>query len=1560
MADSQDRSYLAVAIHGNMASQQSTAGGAPMATVSKPAAAQVQQVAGAPQQSQVSARQQPTHAPSRLTNRNLHPRKSPSTMHGYSVLIFNIPHQLTMTNAGAPARCLLNLACRKYAHHSISLTDAFTCLAIAKMKWMGDSRHAHIHRPTCIPLSTSNIPSRYVTALLDNRSVVKRALQVEYQWRLVFLEDGKPMSMPATTTASDNRFAALGEDCPASVASTYTGRFVRRKYKGLSCYGVIQYLSEECAPYIFRIHYVDNPHVEHELMSFAEIKKYVLGPANRIPGAMHAALVVVAASVASTPNNNASTSTMPNSSLPSNNTNSSSQARRDLAWSLQGMRVAVLNARGLTQHKAANIEHAMDTIHADIIGITETWEGRCSMPEVAGYKFVGCARKDGQGGGVGAYISKSRLPMITVHRATHLPESIWLKIRSNKSTSSHVFVGIVYLPPSQLQTSNTTAQIFQQLQEDVNVYRTKGEVILMGDFNCRVGSADRPDDHVGMWGEKIQIDHKGQALRAFLTNNNMYALNNRIKPANPLHPAYTREQLLQDRDSNMTTSQRSIIDYIIVPQHYALPVYTQEPLCKLHVEPRHLIDSTDHMMLWTTIPNIPKASHSTDEPPVYRARVHYLTKPSDARNDHRQAYQDAIYSSLNNYADIIAEAYTQVDTTDAIRLQAVAGAKHALVESIHAAVQDSIGYQKSRSSKRGHRRFINTPAVHAAVQHKKAALQQLNQLHDSITSDTSTMEQQAHLQAAMTEAKLAEIQVKKAVKQGRAQVRQQMVSDLRKAVEEHDSKGVWQHIHALGRSTPRSDGPAALKTTDGAICVDDQEIANTLQKHYETVTHPATFAQNADFCLDHTQNVESDVQVMAQYTSYLDQGTHDLSSAISQIEVELALKHVQNHKAPSPIDGIHNELLKYGGPCMIAALTDLFNLQWDLETKAPTTGVIRSLHKRGDTTLANNYRPITLGATIDKLYNVVINTRLMRFLEDNDSLHDAQQAFRPKRCTLDNILMLTTAMQARKKQQLDTYLLFLDIEKAYDSVWRAGLMWHVWQSGVRGKMFRVLHQMSNASSSVVMHRGKYSQVFSAGMGWEQGDTLATTMFNIHINSILTTVWEKHSGVPVPALDSQACNKLAALMFADDFVGLASSPSDMQAMIETVRSELKTWRLKASVSSTDASKTAVMAMGPGSTGHAWTWGEVQLPVVKEYKYLGVMLTNDGKFTEHIDNRLEKATKASHALHGAICNPALPWTARTTALSACIQPTACYAYSCCGKNTKQMRDQLDSFQMDIVKRMVRCPATANHSRLQQELGIIPMHVACDAQSLTFWHRVANLPDCRLVKQILNSWDIKHNTWKQRVQQLLAQYDIAPETTALSKTAFKNLLDQQIATYVQQLWSKRTNNAANQNEATAGSMQPYFRDLTYTGRGYAAQLIMQLRLECLPLNAATWRSKRQRAETAVQATNRQQCPCCRSCAETTTHFLMECTNHASDRQIMWQHMQQIAPQKFDELQAMDTPQRAQQIMSPQFWAEGLAEGTNVGRDVFGCIASYVTASWKRRQPALCAETDGLTPMV
>jgi hypothetical protein len=44
-------------------------------------------------------------------------------------------------------------------------------------------------------------------------------------------------------------------------------------------------------------------------------------------------------------------------------------------------------------------------------------------------------------------------------------------------------------------------------------------------------------------------------------------------------------------------------------------------------------------------------------------------------------------------------------------------------------------------------------------------------------------------------------------------------------------------------------------------------------------------------------------------------------------------------------------------------------------------------------------------------------------------------------------------------------------------------------------MFRVLAQLLDDTPCKVMHNGAFSRTMHPNMGWEQGDTLATTMFN---------------------------------------------------------------------------------------------------------------------------------------------------------------------------------------------------------------------------------------------------------------------------------------------------------------------------------------------------------------------------------------------------------------------------------------------------------------------------------
>ena len=47
-------------------------------------------------------------------------------------------------------------------------------------------------------------------------------------------------------------------------------------------------------------------------------------------------------------------------------------------------------------------------------------------------------------------------------------------------------------------------------------------------------------------------------------------------------------------------------------------------------------------------------------------------------------------------------------------------------------------------------------------------------------------------------------------------------------------------------------------------------------------------------------------------------------------------------------------------------------------------------------------------------------------------------------------------VQGRLREGKKTYAFFLDVQKAYDTVWRNGLWVRLWDLGVRGRMWRVI------------------------------------------------------------------------------------------------------------------------------------------------------------------------------------------------------------------------------------------------------------------------------------------------------------------------------------------------------------------------------------------------------------------------------------------------------------------------------------------------------------------------
>ena len=182
---------------------------------------------------------------------------------------------------------------------------------------------------------------------------------------------------------------------------------------------------------------------------------------------------------------------------------------------------------------------------------------------------------------------------------------------------------------------------------------------------------------------------------------------------------------------------------------------------------------------------------------------------------------------------------------------------------------------------------------------------------------------------------------------------------------------------------------------------------------------------------------------------------------------------------------------------------------------------------------------------------------------------------------------------------------YLDIQKAYDSVWHDGLRYKLWDMGVKGRMWRVIKKIYESSKSAVLLEGEKSDTFTIEQGVAQGCSLSPILFSVFVNDLLKEV--KQTGFGIQLLVSSG-KTVGGMLFADDFVGISDSKESLQKLLDVVYSYCSKWRLRANVS-----KSAVMVFSKDAVNGCWKWGEYSLP---SYSLLGINFSRNGAWDMHI--------------------------------------------------------------------------------------------------------------------------------------------------------------------------------------------------------------------------------------------------------------------------------------------------------------------------------------------------------
>ena len=362
------------------------------------------------------------------------------------------------------------------------------------------------------------------------------------------------------------------------------------------------------------------------------------------------------------------------------------------------------------------------------------------------------------------------------------------------------------------------------------------------------------------------------------------------------------------------------------------------------------------------------------------------------------------------------------------------------------------------------------------------------------------------------------------------------------------------------------------------------------------------------------RQIENELIMTEEYLQYVEQ----TDSPITCAEVKHVLSKLKLGKSAGP-DKVLNEILKYSKTATLKAYTKLFNIIFrsGYYPKNWEPSYIITIHKSGDKLDLNNYRGIALMSCLSKIFSAVLNTRMKKFMENK--YNTSQFGFRENYRTSDSLFILKSLINKYlHKCKHKIYVCFVDLQKAFDSLWRIGLLYKLHKIGVGKNMYNIIKNQFKNTLGSFKHRDLQSNLFKTDKGVRQGDSISPTLFNIFIND-MSKIFENENNDPVKIIDS----KVGSLLFADDLIILSNSEKGLQNSLNNLSEYCDKWQLTVN---TNKTKSMIFQNNCCKSPKSFVkYKNICIENVKEYKYLGCLINSNGSLVNCTSDLTKKARK-----------------------------------------------------------------------------------------------------------------------------------------------------------------------------------------------------------------------------------------------------------------------------------------------------------------------------------------------